>query len=125
VPTYDFKCSKCHDEFERRLSIHDDTPQTCEKCGATANRQISVASFILKGDDWPGKVNRIGGQMREKNARLDAKQAERKKEAPVAKLVPNVGGEQVGTWQEAKKLAAEKGKDTSTYEPMITQEKKG
>jgi hypothetical protein len=60
--------------------------------------------------------------MAEKNRRLDQKQAERKREAPGVRLAPNVEGERVGSWSEAKKLAESKGKDGSTYEPMIRKE---
>lgn len=124
MPTYEYECPKCGEEFERRLSIEDETPQICDKCGEVAKKIISMPSFILKGDDWPSKVNRIGGQMREKNRRLASRQDEKKRDAPVAKLIPNVEGERTETWKDAQKLAAEKGKDASTYEPMITQEQK-
>jgi hypothetical protein len=58
--------------------------------------------------------------MAAKNRRLDAKQRERP--SPVT-LAPNVGGEQTDTWAEAQKLAASKGKDTTSYEPLVTKEK--
>jgi hypothetical protein len=34
-----------------------------------------------------------------------------------------VGGERVENWSEAKKLAKEKGLNTSSYDPMIRKEK--
>ena len=45
-----------------------------------------------------------------------------KRDAPGMRLAPNVDGERTGTWTEAKKLAESKGKDASSYDPMIKRE---
>jgi hypothetical protein len=60
--------------------------------------------------------------MEKKNQRLDAKQNERKRDAPMVTLAPNVGGERVESWSEASKLAASKGKDTSGYDALARKE---
>lgn len=122
MPTYEFQCPTCGEAFERRLSISDEAPQKCE-CGAVAKRLISGINFILSGESWPSKAGRINEQMRKKNERLDRKQAVLKREAPVATLVPNVGGERTDTWAEAQKLAVSKGKDSASYDTHVAVEK--
>lgn len=85
---------------------------------------ISMPSFILKGDDWVGKNLRIKSQMADRGRKAQARQDQMLREAPGMRLAPNVDGERVGSWSEAQKLAASKGKETSSYEPKIREEKK-
>jgi len=120
MPTYGFKCDSCHHEFERVLRLTDYTnPQVCPECQGGTKRTMASPSFVLAGDGWPGKNIRIQGQMADKNRRLDAKS----RDIPVGqRMVPNVGGEEVDSWAEAQRLAASKGKDTSSYESQIRQE---
>lgn len=67
---------------------------------------------------------RVARQMREKNERLDGRMREQKGDmASKYTLAPNVGGEVVKDWSDAQKLAKDRGKDTSSYEPMIQREK--
>jgi putative FmdB family regulatory protein len=123
MPIYEYDCESCQTNFERTLRMSEcDTPQNCPGCGKAARKMISSTSFVLKGDSWPGKAIRVKGQMASKNRRLDTKMKERP--SPVT-LAPNVNGEQVDSWADAQKLAADKGKDTSTYEPLVTKEQKG
>jgi hypothetical protein len=79
--------------------------------------------FVLKGDDWPGKNLKIQGQMKKKNEVLGRKQAEKQREAPGVKLVPNVEGERTSTWTEAQALAASKGKNAESYATHVAKEK--
>jgi putative FmdB family regulatory protein len=121
MPTYVYVCPECQDNFEKVLLMSERTaPQECPKCHKPGTRVIVGASFMLKGDQWPGKSITLRGQMARKNARLDQKMAQR---APVAKLLPNVGGERTESWSDAKKLAASQGKETTSYEPLVAAEK--
>lgn len=123
MPTYEYVCQSCKAQFERRLSMSQyDSPQTCD-CGALGTREISVPNFILSGDGWPGKNNRVQGQMAAKNRVLDQKQHDKKRDAPGLTLAPNVNGERVDTWGEAQKLAESKGKDTASYDAKIREER--
>ncbi len=57
-PTYSYKCKKCNHIFEemRCMSESNDTA-ACPCCGLKSERKITGGtSFILKGNDWPGKV---------------------------------------------------------------------
>ena len=92
--------------------------QTCE-CGSDSKMMVSVPEFVLKGDGWTGKNIKVKGQMETKNHRL----SEKSRDLPTQRLVPNVGGEEVDSWSEAKKLASSMGKDTSGYDAVIRKEK--
>ena len=123
MPFYEYQCPECGDTFERMLSMsRSDEPQSCPVCNVVGSKLISQCGVIFKGDDWASKNNRIAGQMRDKNNRLGKAQNERKREAPVTSLAPNVDGERVGSWTEAQSLAKSKGKDETTYAPMVAAE---
>ena len=120
MPTYSYSCPKCSESFDRVLSLSErDQPQICT-CGETSQKVVGGGpSFIMKGDGWTGKNIKIQGQMANKNRRLSGKS----RDLPNQHLTPNVGGEEVDSWSEAKSLAASKGKDTTGYDSMIRKEK--
>jgi len=122
MPTYTYKCISCDATFERVVSFERaKDPQACA-CGQQAERTLAGMNFLLKGDDWAGKNIKIRGQMDNKNRVLDAKQAEQKRHFQSMQLAPNVDGERVDTWADAKKLASERGKATSTYDTLVQRE---
>ena len=124
MPTYSYSCESCGNEFEMSRPMAEcSNPQPCTECGGNGKRTISATNFILKGDDWPGKNIKIKGQMELKNRMLDKRQTERKREAPGIQLAPNVGGERVESWSEAKSLAESQGKNTDSYNAKIREEK--
>lgn len=123
MPIYAYRCEACENDFDRMLPISRyDEPQSCETCGAVAKKMVTAVNFNLPGDGWPSKNERIAKQMRDKNKTLTSKQNVRQREQPHVKLVPNVGGERVESWGEAKKLAESQGKVSSTYDPMVKKE---
>ena len=125
MPNYQFKCESCEASFEKRLRISEyDAPQACPSCKSEeVSKLLGTTSFILRGDGWAGKNHRINRQMTRKNRRIVGKQDQMKRDAPVVTLAPNVDGERVDSWSEAKKLAASKGKDTTSYETYVRKEK--
>ena len=126
MPTYGYRCPKCDADFDKVARMADSSlPQPCPTCETLSSRTVTPASFILAGDSWPSKASRIKGQMVEKNKRLSVMSRERSIEAPNMTLAPNVGGEQVDSWADAQKLAASKGKDAASYEPLVQKEKRG
>ena len=123
MPTYAYKCTTCETEFDRILPISRYAePQTCD-CGSPANKQVTSVNFTLPGDGWASKNGRVESQMRRRSQGASKRQEEMRREAPGVRLVPNVEGERVGSWSDAKKLAESKGKDTSSYEPMVRKER--
>lgn len=126
MPMYDFACDECGAVFERQVPLAEfDDPQPCEACGYTTGtrRLIGKVGIVFKGDNWASKAGRIKGQMKAKNERLAAKEREFKGDGGVPQLAPNVGGEQVDSWSDARRLAAAKGKDTSSYDSYVRKEK--
>jgi putative FmdB family regulatory protein len=123
MPTFEFKCQKCGHRFDTVLSFADrNNPQACTQCQGAAEKQVTQIDFVLKGDGWAGKSLKIREQMSRKNVRL----ADKEKERPAGMtLAPNVEGERVDSWVEAKKLAASKGKNTDSYDPLVRQERGG
>jgi hypothetical protein len=101
-------------------------PQNCPECGeGPAKKTVSGGvGFILKGDGWAGKNNRINGQMRKNRRAAGARQNAMVKDSTGVSLVPNVGGERTESWSDASKLAASKGKDTSGYDAKARKEAK-
>jgi putative FmdB family regulatory protein len=124
MPFYDFHCDACDTTVELRLSMDVcGEPQKCNSCGEQLRKCIAMVNFNLPGDDWASKNGRVAKQRAESRAKAGAKQAERKREAPGVKLVPNVAGERVGSWAEAQRLAASSGKNASSYDALVKTEK--
>lgn len=120
MPLYPYKCSSCDAGFEASAPRQDyQKPQACPTCGTASDRVVGLIGFVLKGDGWVGKNQRIKGEMAVKNSRLDIKSRERSHDAPGLRLAPNVDGERVDSWDEAKKLATSKGKEATTYDTHI------
>jgi putative FmdB family regulatory protein len=117
MASYSYKCESCDRVFEKQVPRNRFAePQPCGECGRLGERIIGAVSFVLSGDGWVGKNQKIKGQMARKNMRLNGKSRERRHDAPGMKLAPNVNGERVESWDEAAKLAGSKGLDADTYE---------
>ena len=53
MPTYEYVCTGCENEWEEVQKISEAALEVCPKCRkSTAKRQISGGSFILKGGGW-------------------------------------------------------------------------
>ncbi|MBX3220015.1 MAG: zinc ribbon domain-containing protein [Labilithrix sp.] len=53
MPTYEYVCTDCANQWEEMQKISEDPLEVCPKCGkSTAKRQISGGNFILKGGGW-------------------------------------------------------------------------
>ena len=53
MPTYEYACSSCGNAWEEVQKITEPALEVCPACKkATAKRQISGGSFILKGGGW-------------------------------------------------------------------------
>lgn len=127
MATYPYECSACETpfEFEMRMSEYDSkATYPCPSCGSEDTHRVFTPPYVsFVGDGWATKNNRVAGQMKKKNERLAAKEREQKGDGMVPRLAPNVGGERVGSWSEAAKLAKSKGKDTSGYERLARKDK--
>ncbi len=52
MPIYEYKCKTCDHTFEKLQSFSAGQFQSCPRCGQSAERCISLGSFILKGGGW-------------------------------------------------------------------------
>jgi putative FmdB family regulatory protein len=54
MPTYEYVCSECKNEWEFEQSMKDEALKECPRCHkSSARRQISRGTgFILKGGGW-------------------------------------------------------------------------
>jgi putative FmdB family regulatory protein len=53
MPTYEYVCTACDNQWEEIQKISEPPLEACPKCGkSTAKRQISGGNFILKGGGW-------------------------------------------------------------------------
>lgn len=53
MPTYEYACKTCGNEWEEIQKISEPKLDTCPKCNAgTAQRLVSQGNFILKGGGW-------------------------------------------------------------------------
>jgi putative FmdB family regulatory protein len=78
MPTYEYLCTKCGNQWEEIQKISEAPIKVCPKCSkSTAKRQISGGSFILKGGGWyadsysspkPGKKDEASASSETKSA---------------------------------------------------------
>jgi len=54
MPTYQYRCQSCRDEFEVRQSFTDETLTTCpdEACGGPVSKVFSGVGISFKGDGF-------------------------------------------------------------------------
>jgi putative FmdB family regulatory protein len=53
MPTYEYDCEACNNQWEAEQRITEDALKDCPKCGAPkARRLISGSRFVLKGSGW-------------------------------------------------------------------------
>ncbi|MBN1295576.1 zinc ribbon domain-containing protein [bacterium] len=52
MPIYEYRCQSCNHIFEKMQPFSAGHRQPCPKCGETAERMISLGSFVLKGGGW-------------------------------------------------------------------------
>lgn len=53
MPTYEYRCDECGNEFEKFGRMSDPPVQACPACGAEAQRRISAgAGLLFKGSGF-------------------------------------------------------------------------
>lgn len=123
MPFYAYYCDDCDQSFDRVLPMSQfNVPQTCPSCAVVARKVVTAPEVVFKGDDWASKNGRIARQMAEKNRKVSSKQEVVKREGPSVRLVPNVNGERMESWSEARSLAKSLGKDASSYDSKVRSE---
>ena len=62
MPTYQYRCSKCGEQFELWQSIHDDALQRHPGCGGKVTKVMAPAGIVLKGSGFYRTDSRAGGR---------------------------------------------------------------
>ncbi len=125
MPTYRYRCSsECGEEKVVIHGIKEEPEILCPACGSTMCRAITASSagVVMKGMT-PSKAWKEARYRKKRHAELGVRQIERYGHGP--SLIPNIGGEETGTWLEAAKLAEEKGLDSKKFEELAHKEKTG
>jgi putative FmdB family regulatory protein len=77
MPTYQYRCAKCGEQFELWQSIHDDALQKHPGCGGKVTKVLSPAGIVLKGPGFYRTDNRSssgrGGREKEKAEKSESK----------------------------------------------------
>ena len=127
MPEYAFRCSKdeCRAGFFKTLAIvNRNQDQVCPTCTAPADKVVAEGvGGVLRGDAWPGKNIRIKNQMHQRREAVGQREQVLRMDGPQFNLAPNVGGERVVSWEDASRLAASLGKDTTEYDRKARQAK--
>jgi putative FmdB family regulatory protein len=53
MPTYDYRCPKCGNDFEKFQKMSDEPGAECPKCGSASERRMSGgAGLLFKGSGF-------------------------------------------------------------------------
>ena len=113
MPKYTLLCKQCGDTKDVVHSIKQELFFSCTACDIPMVKTIGNPNIHLKGDNWTGKL------LKEKDLRTQKSQYLSKKqrlEHTPDKVLPNVDGQVVSSWSDAKKLAKSKGYNTASYD---------
>lgn len=85
MPTYEYKCKKCGNIFEKFQSITEDPIKKCKNCDGEVYKLISKnGNFILKGSGYYSTDNRSNSYKSEKK-RLTASSIEGQEKKEISK----------------------------------------
>ena len=62
MPTYQYRCAKCGEQFELWQSIHDDALKRHPGCGGEVTKVMAPAGIVLKGSGFYRTDSRAGGR---------------------------------------------------------------
>jgi putative FmdB family regulatory protein len=62
MPTYQYRCAKCGEQFELWQSIHDDALKRHPGCGGAVTKVMAPAGIVLKGSGFYRTDSRAAGR---------------------------------------------------------------
>ena len=93
MPTYEYKCKKCGNTFEKFQSITEEPIKNCKICNGEVYRLISKnGNFILKGSGFYSTDYRHNGGKSEKKSLIHPKKEEPVKKEPPLNPKPEIKG---------------------------------
>jgi len=90
MPTYEYRCNSCGNDFEA-FQRFDDAPLTeCPKCGAPVHKVFSSVGIVFKGSGFYSTDNHKSSKPAApaKETGGDAKKSPKKDSAPAEKAKP-------------------------------------
>ena len=100
MPTYQYRCAKCGEQFELWHSIHDDALKRHPGCGGEVTKVMAPAGIVLKGSGFYRTDSRAAGK----------KSGSREKEP----AKDGAGGNGSGPDSDAKGSKGEKSKESGS-----------
>jgi putative FmdB family regulatory protein len=61
MPRYDYRCSACGHQYEKRESFSAPSVQECPVCQGQARRLLTPPAIVFKGSGWYITDSRKGG----------------------------------------------------------------
>ena len=121
MPIYQYSCP-CGVKKDVLHGFSEKPALPCAMCGTTMSKDFAPSEVPghVRGST-PSKAWKESRVRRKRNAELGLKQIERY--GGGSKLVPNVGGEELGSWKDAALVAKDQGKDTSEFLKLAEKEK--
>lgn len=52
MPTYEYRCADCKNQYETREGFDAPSRQPCPRCGGNAKRIFSAPPIVFKGSGW-------------------------------------------------------------------------
>ena len=52
MPTYDYRCARCENRFERVQKFSDSPVKTCPKCRGHVKRVVHATGIVFKGSGF-------------------------------------------------------------------------
>ena len=71
MPTYEYRCLDCAQEYEKREGFDAPALQQCAKCGGTARRVLHAAPVVFKGSGFYVTDNRKSAPKAETEAKVE------------------------------------------------------
>ncbi len=97
MPVYEYKCTKCNNEFEVMQKITEDPLTVCSSCGGALKKLITNTSFVLKGSGWYVTDYPSSDRTREKKTEKPAGESKDTKSEPKTETKAETKKEAVNT----------------------------
>ena len=111
MPRYDYRCKAGH-RYEKQEPFGSPVEHPCEKCGKTAQRQLSTPTVIFKGGGWYKTDSRDGSHGKTSASESgasdsDAKSGAKSEEKAKAKEAPDTIDKKASKSKKAGSAAAD------------------